>query len=209
MKEFFRFDSPFMRALSRAGSALILSFLWVLCSLPLLTLGASTTAYFRMMFNLREEKPCGIKDFFRAFCKNVKDGTLVWLLLILILETAFLIRFAATLFVLQEYLRYFLFGLFIALLLVWLFMVQYAFAITAYYKSTPFQALRNSFLLSMEDPLGSFLGAGLLILPLLCYLIFPNSVLNGLLLWVTVYPAAVGYLLSGRIYKKFLKMRDQ
>lgn len=205
MKDFFKFDSPFMMALSRAGSAIILGILWVLCSLPLLTLGASTTAYFRMLFNLREEKPCRIKDFSKAFLANLKDGSLVWLLLILILEIAFLIRFAATASVLQEYFRYFLFGMFIALLLAWLFMVQYAFAITAYYKNTPFQTLRNAFLLSMEDPLGSFLGAGMLILPLLYYLVSPNSVLNNLLIWATVYPAAVGYFLSGRIYKKFKK----
>ena len=45
MKEkIFNMDSPFFRCMSLIGDMMLLNLMWILCSIPLVTIGASTTA---------------------------------------------------------------------------------------------------------------------------------------------------------------------
>ena len=74
--------------LSSAVSALIdmiwAGFLWLLCSLPLLTIGASSTAlYYVIVKCVRHERGSPTKSFFHAFRENFRQGTLLWLLFLL------------------------------------------------------------------------------------------------------------------------------
>ncbi len=58
--------------------------LWLVCSLPLLTVGASTTAlYYVIVKCVRHERGSLTKSFFRSFRDNFRQGTLLWLLLLL------------------------------------------------------------------------------------------------------------------------------
>ena len=58
--------------------------LWLFCSLPVLTLGASSTAlYYAVVKCIRHERGSLTKSFFRAFRENFRQGTLLWLLLVL------------------------------------------------------------------------------------------------------------------------------
>lgn len=109
MKESFRFDSPLMMAFSLAGSVIMLNVLWILCSFPVLTLGASTTVYFRMVYNFWEEKSCDTKDFSRFFIKNFEGWHDSMAFADPRSGNCFFVRFAATVSALQEYYRYFLF----------------------------------------------------------------------------------------------------
>ena len=58
MRSIFDMDSPVMQAMNKLGSMIWISLLWLLCCLPAVTIGASTAALYRMMFNLREDKTC-------------------------------------------------------------------------------------------------------------------------------------------------------
>lgn len=63
--------------------ALLISIAWAVCSVPIVTLGASTAALNRVAQNwMRERSGCTLKDFFEAFKENFKGGTLVWLILL-------------------------------------------------------------------------------------------------------------------------------
>jgi len=58
--------------------------LWLLCSLPLVTVGAASTAlYYVTAKCIRHERGSLTKSFFRAFRENFRQGTLLWLLLVL------------------------------------------------------------------------------------------------------------------------------
>ncbi len=75
------FDSSFMQFLSRCADLIILNVLWVLCCLPVITIGASTTALYRCMLNMySEDLPTGAKTFFRAFKSNFKQSTVLFLI---------------------------------------------------------------------------------------------------------------------------------
>ena len=51
-------DSKFMRAMSRLGDLLLLNLVFLLCCLPLVTVGAAQTALYTVCFRLiRDQEP--------------------------------------------------------------------------------------------------------------------------------------------------------
>lgn len=61
----------------------LLHFLWILCSLPLFTVGASTTAlYYSCMKRIRTGEGYVWRNFFHAFKDNFRQATCIWLLLL-------------------------------------------------------------------------------------------------------------------------------
>ena len=80
MHNLFHYENPFIQFLVRVGDLMILNALFILCSLPVVTLGASLTALHRVTQNMlfEQEEPL-LKAFFRAFRQNFKQSTLAWL----------------------------------------------------------------------------------------------------------------------------------
>lgn len=80
----FNIDSPFMNFLSRVADLIILNILWLLCCIPIVTIGASTTALYHVMRHwLNDEVTSVTKDFFQSFRADCKQSTLVYLLLLI------------------------------------------------------------------------------------------------------------------------------
>ena len=70
--------------LSRVFDVCCLSLLWIICSLPIVTIGASTTALHAAMQKIcRDETSSMLKTFFGAFKSNFKQSTKIWLLMVL------------------------------------------------------------------------------------------------------------------------------
>lgn len=85
MRNFFNIDNPFFRFLSRMADLMILNLLFILCSLPLFTAGASLCALFYVLFKMRENEEGYIaRSFFKAFKENFKKGTVIWLIMLLL-----------------------------------------------------------------------------------------------------------------------------
>ena len=75
-------DNVVMRALSKICDMVFLNVLWVTCSIPIVTIGASTTALYTVMLKLvRNEEGYIFRSFFRAFKENFKQSTLIWLII--------------------------------------------------------------------------------------------------------------------------------
>ena len=75
-------DSRFMLLCSKFVNLTQLNLLWLVCSLPLFTLGASTCAMLSCLTAMKKEEPSGFKAFFRAFCKYFRQATILWLLMV-------------------------------------------------------------------------------------------------------------------------------
>ena len=74
-------DSPLIRGLSRMFDCMLLSVLTILCSLPIVTVGAAVSACYDVMIKMVLDRDHGIvKTYFKAFGKNFKKGTLIWLI---------------------------------------------------------------------------------------------------------------------------------
>jgi len=82
MHGFFNMDGPIYRYGSLLADLLLLTVLWFLCSLPIVTIGASTTAvYFVTTRRITDKEGYITRDFFISFKRNFKTATLVFLVL--------------------------------------------------------------------------------------------------------------------------------
>ena len=67
-------DSEVMEFLGKATDLIILNLLCVLCSIPIITIGAAFTAkYYVSMKIAKGEEPSAVKSFFKSFCLNFKQ----------------------------------------------------------------------------------------------------------------------------------------
>lgn len=79
--EGFNYDNMFIRMLSRVGDAMLLSILFVLFSVPVVTFGASCTAmYYTAMKGITGDGGYVWKYFIKSFKENFKQSTVMWLM---------------------------------------------------------------------------------------------------------------------------------
>ncbi len=72
-----------IRILTHIFDFILLNILWLLTSIPIVTLGAATAALYSVMMSVVEKKEGYIiKDYWKAFCRNFKQSTVVWILLL-------------------------------------------------------------------------------------------------------------------------------
>lgn len=77
----FRLDSPFMRLMARLFDLILLNILFLLCCIPVVTIGASCTALHTVSLKYAAgDEPPVMSTFFGAFRANFVSSTLSWLL---------------------------------------------------------------------------------------------------------------------------------
>ncbi len=83
MNSLFNPDSPVMQFITKIAYSAYLNLLWFICCLPIVTVGASTTALFYVSLKIAKNEEGNItKAFFRSFRENFKKGTVIWLILL-------------------------------------------------------------------------------------------------------------------------------
>lgn len=87
----FSFNSWLSRFMYLVADIVLLHVLWILFSLPIVTIGASTTAlYYCSMKRIRRDEGYITKNFIRSFRSNFKQSTLIWLLILAVGAILFL-----------------------------------------------------------------------------------------------------------------------
>ena len=90
MSGFFNMDGPFYRIGSLIADIMILSFYWILFSIPLFTIGTSTTAlYYVMTRRISDREGYLFRDFWTSFKSNFKQTTIIWLIFLAALYILF------------------------------------------------------------------------------------------------------------------------
>lgn len=83
MPKFFNPDSPLMRFLTKLADLMILNLLFLLSCIPVVTIGAAWTAmYYVTLKMVRDEEDSIVRGFFRAFRRNWKQATILWLMVL-------------------------------------------------------------------------------------------------------------------------------
>ena len=196
-----------MQKLARFGYILIFGVLWLLCSLPVVTLGASTAALYRVLFQLRRGKEVLVSSFFEAFRENFKASTKLWLILLLAGEAILALRFAIAYFAPDESQRLLLFGTFYALAVLWLFTVMYSFAQLAYAENTLVQVLYNAVIFTFRNPMLTVSCGCMTLLPLFVYLINARLFVLTAFLWLIPAPGLIAWWKSKYILELFEKQQ--
>ena len=83
MKSLFSLDNPVMIFLSKMADMMILNLLFVFCSIPVVTIGASATSMCYVTLKARDGYEGSVfRYFFKSFRQNFLQATLIWLFLL-------------------------------------------------------------------------------------------------------------------------------
>ena len=83
MGKIFSLDSPFVQFMNRVADIMWLNILFIICCIPVITIGASVTAmYYVTLKMVRNEESYITKSFFKSFKLNFGQATVIWLILV-------------------------------------------------------------------------------------------------------------------------------
>lgn len=76
----FKYDSPIMTGLRKLLNLILISAMWLLLCIPVITAGASTTAYYHAVDKyMKYDMGYAAPEFIKSFRQNFKTATLCWL----------------------------------------------------------------------------------------------------------------------------------
>lgn len=85
MGKLFDLDSPFMNVMNKLSDLIIINVIYIICCIPVFTIGAATTALYYTTLKIVEDRGSSVvKSFFHSFVQNFKQGTIIWLILVLL-----------------------------------------------------------------------------------------------------------------------------
>ena len=200
---FFGQDSAFVRIGNLIADIFILSVLWIAFSIPLVTIGASTTALFYVTTRRVSDKEGYLfRDFCKSFRANFFQATVVWMILIAV--TALLIL---NIFIIQEFetLRLFLVPLYGFLLIELFFISIYIFPLISRFHVSVKEAFRSSFFIAHRHLLTTA-ACVMTMAAVLFLIIFVLSIL--VLVAVGLYAFSVSALLI-RVFRKYRPEIDE
>ena len=86
MGKIFNFDGPFFSSMSRLADLFWLNILYIICCIPVITIGAATTAlYYVTLKMVKDEESYITKSFFKSFKDNFKQATIIWIIFIVVI----------------------------------------------------------------------------------------------------------------------------
>ena len=204
-------DNPVMRGLSKLCDLLILNVLWLICSIPLFTIGASTTAMFAVTLKMaKNEEGYIVKGFFAAFKENFKKSTLIWLMIafvaiIIIINVQVMSTFSD---MLNPIIGTILRGIYLLMGVILLFLTLYVFPMMARYESTIKQSLKNALLIALARLPYTLLLALIVVVPVIVTFLTGTTIAVGILVWVLLGFAVVAWLQS-KVLRRVFKLLDE
>lgn len=200
----FRFDSPVMTFLAKVGDLILLNLMWIIGCLPVITVGASTTALYACITKFRQGSETSlIRAFWQVFREEWKQATLLWLI-----ELAVVAVLAADAYIV----------LFSGIGTTWLIPVLilpaavallvsgYIFPLQARFCNSVFQTLKNALMLTIYRLPTSMLICAVNLLPVLLLLFLPDVLFLTGIFWVFAGGSLLAYLnsfLLQRVFRKF------
>ena len=147
-EKIFHSDNPFWSGMGRLFDIVELNLLWLICSLPLFTIGPAAALYSAMIAALRGKETYPHRDFFRAFRRHFRRNAAAGLLLLAVCAFLWIdVRICRTS---GTGIFTFLMVFFFILLLFWLFTALYALPLLAVYDGGLKNALILAFTLSIR-----------------------------------------------------------
>ncbi|MDO4293725.1 MAG: DUF624 domain-containing protein [Eubacteriales bacterium] len=85
MARLFDMDNPVWRFMGRVADTFLLTLFWLIGSLPLLTIGASSAALYTVTLRMAQNREGYLwKSFWQAYRDNFRQSTVLWLILVLL-----------------------------------------------------------------------------------------------------------------------------
>lgn len=147
----FKADNPVIVFLNKLTDIVILNLFFIILCIPVVTIGAATTAlYYVCVKMVKNEESYIWKDFFKSFAQNFKQATIIWLINLVaigIFVTDIAILSGGALANVSR-------ALFIAILIVGLILVSimlYVYPMQSHFYNSVPNTIKNAFILSIGN----------------------------------------------------------
>ena len=175
-------DNVITRALSKICDMICLNVLWVICSIPIVTIGASTTALYTVMLKMvRNEEGYIFRGFFKAFKENFKQSTIIWLI-VAALGVVWWIDYRVSGLMGQGISDVFRI-IFLLLGFLLLSVIIYVFPLTARYENSISATFKNAIILTVAKLPYTFIMVAVLVIAVLASLWNTMMLMMALPLW--------------------------
>jgi uncharacterized membrane protein YesL len=203
----FSADSDLMRGLTKLADVMILNFLFIVTSLPVVTLGASLTALnFTAMRIGTGECVSVSSDYFRSFRTNFRQATVIGLVLALLAGVLAAWYVVLNSFALDPLAELSLLALWYVLAFNFAVMALFVFPYLATFEGRTRDVLRNARLMSWKHPFTSLAALAVTGLCVTATLFYPQVAGFGLL-WLLVGFAGIAVvngLLFTRVFSTYI-----
>lgn len=204
MGRFFSYDGGLMQTLSKLFDCICLAILWIICCVPIFTVGASTTAlYYAYNKAIRQKRSYAFKEFFHGFKISFKQSTVVWLIVLLLyVVTIFdimILRGVSGFVGFAKIVLAFILAM-IVLVTMW---VTYVFPYMARFENHTKAVLKNSAIIMIANLPWSILLLVLFVISAGLFLLIPMFGMFAPALYV-----AFANLILERIFRKYMSEED-
>ena len=200
MKNIFSIDSPLVQKLSFFFDFMMINMVYILCCVPIVTIGAARAALFTCGKLWVDKDDAGITTFLKHFFKNLKTATPVWLVM---LAVGLFLGYDVFLLVNNSFPAEWL--MWVVLVVPCFFYVVVSsqlFQMVSHYNCSVKQYLKNALLVGIAHPLCLIVNIGLAILPYFTLFYNFGAFLQLTLVWILGIFSFQGYV-SGLMSKKF------
>ena len=203
MGSLFNLDNPIWRFMGKLVDVFILTLLWAVCCIPIITIGpASTAVYYVTLKLVRDEESYTVRSFFKSFKENFKQGSVIGIIMTLLLV-----------FFLYDIYAYFMMGtqisrilgiVFLGIFLLYLITLVYVYPLQAKFYNKIRFTLRNALFIGVKHIFRSLAMIIIAIAVIVGCLFFPPLILlsYGLIAFLQSYFLVV-------IFDKYIPKEDE
>lgn len=196
-------DNAVTHALSKICDMVCLNIMWLICCIPVVTIGASTTALYSVMLKMvKNEEGYIFRGFFKAFKENFKQSTIMWLLFAALWIVWWLdYNFTGAL---PGQLSFVFRVLFLLLGFILLSVMTYAFPLTARYINPIGATLKNALILTVAKLPYTFLMVVVIVAAVLGSFWNTTTFMFAVPLWLLIGGSLVAWINSWILRRVFL-----
>ncbi len=210
MSGFFSSDNKFFVLMSKIFDVMVLSLIWLVLCLPIITIGpASTAVYYTMVKVIRRERSYLLKEFFRSFKLNFKQGailTLIYAALVAIMYFDFM--YVQELSEAGSKYGPMLFGAFLVLAIFVVFTAVYIFPLLSRFTVTIKNLIKWSFFIAIRH-IGWTLLLGVLFIGTALLMFFAFFYMPPLIIFLPgVYTLIVSFPME-HIFKRYMPVEEE
>jgi uncharacterized membrane protein YesL len=198
MGNIFNLDNGFFTTINKLIDILLLSIIWVIICIPIITIGPATTAlYYTVVKVIRRERGYLLSEFFKCFKDNFKTGALAGIIMTILAIALYADRKIVSTF--DGNLYFFMFSIFNAMILLLFCVSIYVFPILSRFNVGLKQLFKSSLLMAIKHLPTTILMAVIIIAFMLGIYIMPPVAFVGPALCFLL----CSFLLE-RVFKKYM-----
>lgn len=200
--KFLGYDGLPARVVRYIWNMFLLNVCFVLCCLPVVTIGAAVSAMYSVFLNSSVESSV-LRRYFSAFKENLKQATILWLILlpmtlVLLANWYFLLsyEFAG---------NGMLIAISIVLTVLYLSVMSFVFALQARFDNSILQTMRNALLLGIGKIFTGVWLSFVNLFPLIMFVVDLNVFINVVAIWIPwgfALQMQINALILRRVFQK-------